>query len=82
MELNPSMTRTGKNIFDSVSEAVISHQVKSNKKNLSNFFTGAGSKTQANGKSVKKRNTTADMMSLVLFEQVTGNIHIYINKQF
>lgn len=74
-ELNPSVNRTGKYIFDQVSEAVVSHQVqKGLKKKLHNDLKEAaqGSKHMKSffaSKDNENDRTSVDAMSLVLFEQ-------------
>ena len=85
LEINSSSVRTGKDIFDKVSEAVVSHQVqkgfKKHKQNelldaakgskqLTSFFTGSEKKIKNNEKENVTEVTKIDAMSLVLFEQV------------
>ena len=75
MELNPSICRTGKHIYDLVSEAVDSHQIQKSRKFLStkttttndaNFFSKGMKMTMD-----KTTEQEEDIMSLILIEQVS-----------
>eukprot|EP00111_Clytia_hemisphaerica_P023792 TCONS_00070111-protein len=71
LELNPSIYRTGKNVFDLVSEAVASHQIqKSRKKSSALESTGSfGNFFNKDRKLEKKPISHQDTMSLILVEQ-------------
>ena len=85
LELNPTVCRTGKYVFDTVAEAVVSHQVQKSMKNKRKHQqlqdAAKGSKQLNKFFSCNKddasteENLTVDAMSLVLLEQVFfGNI--------
>lgn len=88
LELNPSMYRTGKKIYDQVIEAVVSHQVgKGIQKKAVQEDDVKGSQSMTNffgkGKQEEKKAPVndADVMSLVLFEQVDV-IHEELDRGF
>lgn len=82
LELNPNMYRTGKRVYDLVSEAVVSHQVRKGIKNkhghaqtngrdVSSFFKSDKVERKEENLKKEKKDMTQDAMSLVLFEQVS-----------
>ncbi|XP_057310391.1 uncharacterized protein LOC130648372 isoform X2 [Hydractinia symbiolongicarpus] len=88
LELNPSMYRTGKKVYDQVIEAVVSHQVGKGiqkKAVQEDDVKGSQSMTKFFGKGKQEEKKApvndADVMSLVLFEQVDV-IHEELDRGF
>lgn len=74
------MYRTGKRVYDLVSEAVVSHQVRkgikgrSSERNMSTFFKSSKQDATTTNDTPQEKEASKDLirdaMSLVLFEQV------------